>query len=98
VDLVPHPGQTSLGREKDTLIGANETGPSDLPYFEQELSALIRFVCEQLYNGRAPQTGGRESRWGETVGTRGDGRGGKDWRRGEGLGPSVGDSARATFF
>jgi hypothetical protein len=31
MDLVPPPGQTPLGWEKDALAGADETGSSDLP-------------------------------------------------------------------
>jgi hypothetical protein len=31
-----------------TATGANKIGLSDFPCFEQELSALVRFVCEHI--------------------------------------------------
>jgi hypothetical protein len=46
VDLVAPPDQTPLSREEDTIIGAD--GAPDCPNFEQELSALICFMCEHI--------------------------------------------------
>jgi hypothetical protein len=31
-----------------TATGPDKIGPSDLPYFEQELSALVHFMCKHI--------------------------------------------------
>jgi hypothetical protein len=31
-----------------TVIGLDETRPSGLPYLEQELRALVHFVCKHI--------------------------------------------------
>jgi hypothetical protein len=33
-----------------------QTGPSGLPSFEQELSILVRFVCEHIFNDSAGES------------------------------------------